>query len=62
MIGITVALKKAKMDQKDLAKAMHRSETTISNWVTGRSRPSIEQAKQIAKITGCEVNEIIKDY
>lgn len=50
----TAAFQK-KITRKQIAKAMNRSEVTISYWKQGRSSPSSAELPGLAAAVGCEI-------
>lgn len=51
----------AKMSQAELAVLLGVTQNTISNYERGEREPSIENLKQMAKIFGVSVDELISD-
>ena len=45
--------------QTELATLLNINQTTISKWETGKTVPSIRTIKELAKIFGCAVEELI---
>lgn len=58
-ITLPAARKLANMTQKDLATACNVSESTVSNWESGKSEPTINQAKKIGEVVGVFYDDII---
>ena len=55
------ALRKARgLSQKELAKMVGVSQTTIASWEIGTREPNIAKLIQMAEIFGCTVDELIK--
>ena len=55
---IRVKLAELELQQKDLYDEFGVSQKTFSNWVTGHSRPNLEQAFKLAKRLNCKVDEL----
>jgi DNA-binding XRE family transcriptional regulator len=53
--------KRARMRQFDLAQKLGVTEQMISNFETGRRKPSVSQAVDIARILGCDAAEIFPE-
>ena len=49
-ISLAAARVNAEMTQTEAAKAMSISKNTLVNWEKGTSKPSVTQAKELAKI------------
>ena len=58
-ITLAAARKNAKMTQKDLACACGVSESTVSNWESGRTEPTVSQAKMIGQVVHMHYDNII---
>lgn len=55
---IKVRLAELEMKQNDLAEQFNVSKQTVSGWVTGRIKPSLELAFRIAKVLNCRVDDL----
>ncbi|MDF2791660.1 MAG: transcriptional regulator [Neobacillus sp.] len=44
--------------KKYIASELHISPTQLSNWISGRSYPTIEKAFKLAEILECEVDDL----
>jgi DNA-binding XRE family transcriptional regulator len=44
--------------QKDLAEELNVKPQTLSGWVRGANKPSLEQAFRIAKALDCKVDDL----
>jgi len=55
---IRVKLAELELQQKDIYGEFKVSQKTFSNWVTGHSRPNLEQAFKLAKRLGCRVDDL----
>lgn len=44
--------------QKDLAEELNVKPQTLSGWVRGSNKPSLEQAFRIAKALDCKVDDL----
>ena len=51
-------LKNQRRTQRWLASQIGVSENTIGNWISGKTKPSIDQAQQIASLLDVLVDEI----
>lgn len=49
---------KAGFSQEDLAKALKVTQGAVSQWEIGLSKPQAEQYPKLAKILGCEINDL----
>lgn len=58
-VTLPVARKIAGMTQRDLANAIHVSESTILKWEKGRGEPPISKAIAIGKAVGIPYDNII---
>lgn len=58
-VTLPVARKIANLTQKELAKALDVSESTVANWEKGKSEPSVGQAIKIGEVTGIPYDKII---
>lgn len=58
-VTLPVARKIAGMTQKNLADAIHVSESTIHKWEKGRSEPSVSKAIAIGEAVGIPYDDII---
>ncbi|WP_080845579.1 helix-turn-helix transcriptional regulator [Cytobacillus gottheilii] len=46
------------VSQEELGKALGVDVQTVSNWVTGRSFPTLVRAHKIAKYLNCKVDDL----
>lgn len=46
--------------QEEFAKVREVSRNTVSNWVTGKSNPTLEEAFEIAEYFGVSITDIWK--
>lgn len=44
-----------------IAKELNVNPNTVSNWIKGKSFPKLDQAYRLAKLIGCELNDLIDD-
>lgn len=58
-IQLKAARVNANLTQEDVAKKMGISKNTVVNYEKYRSKPSIDQAKELAKMYGLCVDDII---
>ncbi len=47
--------------QSEFAAAMGVSQPTVSDWVNGEARPSIENLIVISRITGLPIDDLVRD-
>lgn len=47
------------LQQKDIAKMLNRTTACISSWETGKTEPSIEDLKQLAKILETSIDYLV---
>lgn len=50
-----------RMSQEDLGKAVHKGQTTISSWETGRTEPSSDELVKVAQALSVDVASLILD-
>ena len=55
---VKVRLAELEIKQKDFAKVLDVPPQTLSGWVTGNNKPSLEQAFKIAKHLNCKVDDL----
>ncbi|WP_413381209.1 helix-turn-helix transcriptional regulator [Alkalihalobacillus sp. 1P02AB] len=55
---IKVRLAELELTQVDIFEEFSVGKMTFSNWVTGKSRPNLEQAFKLAKRLDCKVDEL----
>lgn len=55
---IRIKLAELNKKQKDLASELEVTPQTLSGWVTGTSKPSLEQAFRVAKALDCSVDDL----
>ena len=55
---IRVRLAELNKKQKDFAKELDVTPQTLSGWVTGANKPSLEQAFRIAKALDCSIHDL----
>ncbi len=56
---IKVVLVEKGRKNKWLAKELGKSESTISNWCTNESQPSLETLTEIAKVLEVDIRELL---
>lgn len=61
-IGLIIKSKRAQMNitQEELAKLLHVSRATISNWETGRNYPDIETIVLISEVLEISLDQLLK--
>lgn len=52
-------MKRAGMNQIDLAKAIGKSEASVSLWIAGKAFPRIDTIQKIADVVGCRTDDLI---
>ena len=52
-------MKRAGMNQIDLAKAVGKSEASVSLWLSGKAFPRIDTIQKIADALGCATDDLI---
>jgi DNA-binding XRE family transcriptional regulator len=57
---IRVRLAELDMKQLNLAKTLGVTKQTMSLWVTGKAKPTLEMAFKIAKLLDCKVDDLWK--
>ena len=50
----------AGMTQQELAKAVGVCQATIVMWESGQTAPNVHRLKDVAKVLGCEVEDLIE--
>jgi len=46
--------------QKDLAKALGVSKSTVSMWITGATSPRMDKVKRIAELLNCSISDLLE--
>lgn len=54
--------KQRNMTRRELAGFLSVSETTVSNYEKGKTRPDIEKLTEIAAVFGVSINILLKGY
>lgn len=52
---------KQKMLQKDVAKSVNVSRSTVTKWETGDAVPRTDKLKKLAALFNCTVDDLLKD-
>ncbi|MBQ3143369.1 MAG: helix-turn-helix transcriptional regulator [Akkermansia sp.] len=52
-------IQKSGLDKKDVAERAHIAAATLSNWLAGRSKPSLGGLYAVAQGLGCTVEELM---
>ncbi len=52
-------MKRAGMNQIELAKAVGKSEASVSLWLSGRVFPRIDTIQKIADVLGCQTDDLL---
>lgn len=55
---IKVMIAEKKIQHGDFAKDMNVSRNTVSNWIGGKTNPSLEEAFEIAEYFGVSITDI----
>ena len=58
-MSFKIMRERAGLSQVEAAKAIGVGQSTISGWETGYSHPRFSMLKQIAKIFGCSVDDLM---
>lgn len=58
-LPLHIVRKIANLTQKELATACGVSESTVANWETGRSEPTVSQAYKISAVVNRPIDSII---
>lgn len=65
-IMLSEKIKKYRLDngltQEELAKALHSSQNTISNYENGIRTPTVKKLIAIATLFGCSVSDLIGEF
>lgn len=63
-ISLKAARTNANISQKEMAKILHVSNTTICNWENGLSEPSLSQLRKISELSGIPMDFLFvgKDF
>ena len=59
-VSINIGCSKAKMTNQELAKSSGVGVVSISNWITGKTSPSLKNVEAMAKSLNVSVSEFIK--
>ena len=54
-------MKKANLNQRELAKAVGVSESTVHCWVHGKAFPEINTIQRITDVLGCKTDDLLVD-
>lgn len=52
---------KANLLQQDVAQALEIDRSTVAKWETGESLPRADKLKDIARLYGCTVDELLTE-
>lgn len=52
-------MKRARMNQIELAKAVGKSEASVSLWLSGKAFPRIDTIQRIADALGCKTDDLL---
>ena len=55
-------MKQAGMNQIELAKAVGKSESSVSLWLSGKAFPRIDTIQKIADALGCETDNLLVPF
>lgn len=53
---------KARINQRELAKAVEVSESTVSCWISGKAFPRIDIIQKIADVLGCATDDLLATH
>lgn len=56
--NIGILLKNSPLKREFIMKQLNVSANTLSNWSTGKRRPSIESAFELARLLDCKVDDL----
>ena len=56
--NIGILLKNSPLKREYLMKELNVSANTLSNWSTGKRKPSVENAFLLAKLLNCKVDDL----
>lgn len=54
-----ILMKKNKMTQLEISKALNVTQSTISNWVRGKIFPSVESLDKLTVLFNCSIEDLI---
>lgn len=57
--NVVQAVRKSGLDKKEIAARSHIAVATLSNWLAGRSKPSLGGLYALAQGLGCTVEELM---
>ena len=49
------------LTQTEAAEILHVSQSTVSMWETGCNLPRVEKLKEISRLYGCTVDDLLRD-
>jgi transcriptional regulator with XRE-family HTH domain len=52
----------SKITQTDFAQSIGVSQPTVSDWLSGEIRPSIDNLIAISRATGISIDELVSDF
>ncbi|WP_018934325.1 helix-turn-helix transcriptional regulator [Gracilibacillus lacisalsi] len=56
--NINVCIAKKGLSKKEVANRMRVSQTVLSRWINGHSKPSLENAFKLADLLDCKVDDL----
>jgi len=56
--NIGILLKNSPLKREYIMKRLNVSANTLSNWSTGKRKPSIEHAFELAQLLNCKVDDL----
>lgn len=61
MVRLKFLRRKAKLTQKDFAKRMNISQSTICSWENNKSVPRVGALPKIAEVLGCSIQDLFPE-
>lgn len=59
-MNFKILRKRANLSQKQVAKILETSQSTIACWETGRAKPRADKLPALAKLFGCTIDELLE--
>jgi transcriptional regulator with XRE-family HTH domain len=61
LVGLRGLLKKAALEQSELADKLGIDKTTVSHWVTGKNGAPYPRLLQVAELLDCTVDDLFRE-